>query len=258
MKYDEWYERDPFQDQYLTEELAFYGAPNYERDGLRLLCCSAPPVLRIDDYLNVNMRVNMPPVPSLFLDGELWMSITPMELQAQHLPIQFAQGIVGTAGLGLGHFTLRTAAMPHVEEVHVFERDQRVVDCFLAVHGNREGVEEKVRFHMGDACEELLKTDVPLDTLYVDIYSTLCCDQAVEDIRRLIEVVEDPSDYTWWGAELVMLNCMVHGLIDFLNPSVARYLRMWMASDLGKLRHKALDLEYCEAVIDAAHYSPIT
>jgi hypothetical protein len=249
----EWSKRDPFEDGYLQEELQFYGAPTYEKDGLEMKVCEPTGPVRLDDYLNVNLRSDMPPFPALLLDGALWMSLTPMELQAQHLAIQRAGRIAGTAGLGLGHFTLRAAAMPHVEEVHVFERDPRVIECFKAVHGEREGVREKVHYHIGDA-RGTIKGSVPLDTLYVDIYQTLCGDEVIEDLKELRGLVKSPADYTWWGSELGLMNCFLHGLLPRcrMHRDLALYFARWMTSPLAKYSHRVLDLEYCQRLLEVA------
>lgn len=248
MNQGEWRKRDPFTDSYYWEELEFYGEHSYKDNGLELVQRDPGPIVRLDDYLNVNMKFDPPSIPTLLLDGQLWMSITPMEVQSQHVPIQRARGIAATAGLGMGHFALRAAGMDEVEEVHVFEQDPRVTACFLAVHRERKEM-SKLHFHEGDAREELLKCGMRFDTLYVDIYPTLGSDDVLEDIEKLQGLADE---YSWWGRELVYLNSMYYGLPAPRRPrEVINLIARWCGSELGKLRHRELDREYCEAVLGA-------
>lgn len=248
-----WCARNPFEDAYLREELEFYGPATYEKDGLLLVTRGISELTRLDDYLNINLRSELPPLPMLFIDNILWMSLTPMELQAQHLAIQKAERIAGTAGLGLGHFTLRAAGLEHVEEVHVFERDPRVIECFTTVHGEREGVKEKVHYHIGDAREEL-KKGPQLDSLYVDIYQTLCSDRVIEDLKELRGLMRSPADYTWWGSELGLLNCIARKLLGKgrMRPILRDYFAMWACTPLAEQGLRTLDELYCKELLEVA------
>jgi len=75
---------------------------------------------RLDDYLNVQMRLDPLRVPTYRLDDSgLWMTLTPMEVQSAWVPIQRAHGTVVLGGLGLGYAALAMAAKPEVTRVTV-------------------------------------------------------------------------------------------------------------------------------------------
>lgn len=258
MNTETWARRNPFADGYFWRELNWYTLKNfpaggviYERDGLVLRTTQPTPMVRLDDWLNVNLRTNLPPMPQLYRDRELWMSITPMEMQSQHLPIQWAVGKTATAGLGLGHFALRAAQKNDVDEVHVFEADKRVIDMFYAVHGRRKAV-QKIHIHHGDA-RELLAGEYAFafDSLYCDIYADCGGDEVIDDLRLFLPRMQKPLGFTWWGMEVTLLNALVYEIVDQgdLPWSLAAYYRQWQRSKLGRMRMRVLDFEYCERVV---------
>ena len=126
-----WADRNPFTDEYLDEEIEFYGANLYTEGSVRVTL--REPVGRCDDYLNAAFWDGSKTVPVMYIDGQVWMSLTRMEVQSHHLPILWATGDVGTIGLGLGHFTLRAMQKPEVRSVVVFESRQEVIDYFVSL-----------------------------------------------------------------------------------------------------------------------------
>jgi hypothetical protein len=194
---------------------------------------------RVDDYFNKNFRTEEDTkVPILFLDGKLWMSITPMECQSMYLPKQLAEGVVGTAGLGMGMFVLDCMKSSLVDEVHVWEIDPRVIKYFTSTFKDRKGF-KKVTIYEGDA-RKLLR-DQHLDFLFVDIYSQLFdYDNIVKDIENF-QAWNDVRTYHWWGQEKVLLA----GLCAHMDPSLEMYERQyfgaWMETKTTS-GHKLADL----------------
>jgi hypothetical protein len=171
-----------------------------------------------------------------------------MEAQSQHLPIQFACGEAATVGLGMGHFALRAVAKEEVDSLDVYEQDPRVISLFRSLFSKRPGF-DKIRFIEGDARETLPASKRVYDTLYADPYPVLCDDDAVEDLKLFAPLLDDPAGYCWWGRELVFLNAIYQGLIDTnaLDWPTGCFLHVWQREN--NLRHKELDVEYCESVL---------
>jgi hypothetical protein len=69
-------------------------------------------------------------VPVLRLDGKVWMSLTPMEVQSNFMAIRLAHGRVGTGGLGLGYFVQRVLEKPEVEHVVAYELREEVLELY--------------------------------------------------------------------------------------------------------------------------------
>jgi hypothetical protein len=156
------------------------------------------------------------------------MSLSFMEIQSHYLPIQFATGVVGTCGLGLGYFALRTAMMDDVEEVIVFEQDKRIINFFKKSFVKREGF-DKIRFIHGDAREKINEYKFTFDFLYVDIYSTLLSNQIPDDIKLFKDKC---NAYHFWGLERVILDAIEHEIIHpkDLDYQIIQYLQMWQST----------------------------
>ena len=254
-----WEDRNPFTEEFMVEEVKFYAAPNYDQDGVQVTSHSITGVC--DDYLNRAYRTGSVPMPILTIDGKLWMSISYLEVQSHYLPIQFAEGVVGTAGLGLGYYTLRVMAKPEVEKVYVFEREQRIVDFFKDAFSDREGF-EKVKFVVGDAHEKLRGYE--LDFLYVDTYKSLLSNEVITD-AKLYHRENNLGSYHFWGQERVFLDAILLGYEFVEIPyHFGELFRMWCGTPIeGFNDEMTLDRmwravsegpeyeSYCEAVIDA-------
>lgn len=115
-------------------------------------------------------------VPYLMLTQgeEIWMSITPHEINTMKKPIAQAFGDVLTFGLGLGYFAYEISNKDDVNSVTIIEKDAKVIELFkknilpLFTH------KEKIRIIKIDAFlyfDREMK-DTHYDYVFVDIYHT--------------------------------------------------------------------------------------
>lgn len=225
--------RNPFLDEYLNEELEFYGRPQ----GIRW----ARPMGRVNDYLNVNFRLEGPECPILVEDGTIWMSLTWMEVQSMWAPLVRAKGRVGTSGLGLGYFALRAAMKPEVSEVVVCEKNPQNIGWFKDQMSNHEGF-KKLTIVEGDVRE--MKGE-KFDFFFADHYPTLLPDEVIEDCD-LIQEKNEIEDYRFWGYERVVFDAIEQDLIDPMELDGFHHalLNHWMASDLCDLRRNHAEESY--------------
>jgi hypothetical protein len=256
---------NPFSDDYVKRELRWYGrkalnVAERKDDGLQLRMTVPEGVL--PDYLNKNYRVEPLHVPVLFLDGKLWMSLTPMEIQSQFLIINGAAGDVGVAGLGMGYAPLKMAQSDRVDSVVVFEKDPRVIQFFKDTFKRRKGF-KKFTFVEGDARKTIPRHD-PFDLLYVDIYQTMLPDVIVDDIHHFKLCVHDfPEGYHFWGQERVLVDAKLgHGVDIELEYTMRAFLTRWMHTPvstdprladtmLSDMYDVLCNRDYCERVLDA-------
>jgi hypothetical protein len=264
---DEWREwwanRNPFLESYTMEEIEAYAVSEYDKDGVKI--SSERMFGVVPDYLNKAFQTGTITVPMLTIDNKLWMSITCMETQSQHLPIQFAQDNVATAGLGMGHFTLRCMESPMVSTITVFERDERVIKYFKSCFSKRPGF-DKVKFVLGDARETLKGYE--FDFLYVDIYPDRLSDDVISDAELFLSENDiEPVNYHFWGREHVILDAYNHGLITLLDIDIptADYLRTWFnqpierqrdggTTKLSQMYEIKAEPRYCEDVLEAIDF----
>jgi hypothetical protein len=243
---------NPFTDEFLDEELEFYDLRKpYSKDGVQVRLVK--PAGRLDDYLNKNWRVPRPDlqVPALFVDGELWMSLTYMEIQSLYVPITSAAGIVGTAGLGLGYFALRTAALKQVERVDVFEVEPRVVEFFKARFGDRPEA-KKINITVGDARKKMLRRS--FDFIFMDVYQTLLGDDVIDDIR-LFNKEASFQEYRFWGQERVLLDSMMGGERPPLSYLEKAFFRKWKLTESAEGDFVLPDMY--EPISDEAYWTAV-
>lgn len=224
---------NPFTDDYWENEIKAYGltpAP-YVVDHVAVEWFKIKG--RCDDYLNVNMRFSDIKMPRLLINGHLWMSLTPMEIQSAALAIFRAKGHVVSGGLGLGYFALRAAAKPEVSKVTVFEQDALVIEWFNRTFKDRAEF-KKIEIIPGDMRKTFKKYSV--DFCFVDIYQDMLPDEVLTDasqFRRQNKI----QRYMFWGYEKVVLELMANKMIQYgtllLGSDLVNYLRTWRDTPFG-------------------------
>ena len=134
-----------------------------------------------------------------------WMSFTQMELQS-HMPhVAVAYGHTVVAGLGMGMYLFNICQKKNVEKITVIERDQDVIDLFMAVAKPQDWVGwEKVRFVVHDALSINTSPDleaiIGADYLYVDIWERLFEARALDDMKSIYLALK-PDCCSYWGME---------------------------------------------------------
>lgn len=243
---------NPFTNEFVEEEVDFYDLQKpYSKDGLQVRMVH--PGGMLSDYLNKNWRIFEPgfKVPALYVDDELWMSLTPMEIQSLYVPITLAYGEVGTAGLGLGYFALRAAGMPDVEKVHVFERESRVVEFFMTRFGKRPEM-EKIEITVGDARKEMLWKDAKrsFSFVFMDVYQTMLGNEVVDDIL-LFNKKGSVETYRFWGQERVVLDEHMAGVAKMSYLEQAYFKKWQTTKDTTDPKNTFTLLEMYEPITDA-------
>jgi len=91
---------NPFSEEYTKREIKEYGLKTYSKNGIEVETRALEG--RCDEYLNKAFFTGCINAPIMSIDGEIWMSLTPMEIQSHFVAIKRARGVVGTGGLGMG------------------------------------------------------------------------------------------------------------------------------------------------------------
>lgn len=147
---------------------------------------------RVDGYFYKDFTT-LHNFPTLLENNQVWMSITPMEIDSHWMPIELAYGRVGVAGLGLGYFIQNILDKPEVSEVIVYEINQTIIDLYKQNFGEHE----KLTIINTNA---LNLQDEYFDFFYNDIYRTLFCDDAIDHMKILLEA-NHINTYFFWGME---------------------------------------------------------
>ena len=227
---------NPFTDEFMNQEIKFMGLkkgqkPLTKMEGVEIRHVEV--TMRCDDYLNKNWRAEPMVCPVFHIDGRLWMSLTPMEVESNYLAWTCAEGVVGMGGLGIGYTTLRAAHKLEVDKVIVFEEDLRVVNLFKTQYASRPEL-SKIEFIIGDARETM--KDYIFDFVYMDIYPDMLSDEAFSDVE-LFRSQNKIKRYKFWGQEKVVLEALSEGImaVDCIDLETTQYLGMWTATEKSKM-----------------------
>ena len=244
---------DPFTTEYLEQEIEFYNPKSYRGEGisLHLKPIKGGGVTRIDEYFNTMFWSDGPDIPILKMDGQIWMSLTWLEVQSHWCVFQDFEGDVLLGGLGMGYAALRLAANPKVRSVTVYEIDERVIKFFNEVHAGRPEL-EKITIIWKD----IHKAAGLFDYCFIDIYQTLLPDALLEDAfmfnRNPPEGLRLTHVPRFWGQELALESAYatLGGDVDLL-PSELALLAHWQNHDdkIG-LARPIHDTAYCEELAD--------
>lgn len=270
---------NPWKDEYIRQEIRrFYGEPPklkpgrekivYKKHGVEVgwaIACG-----HLDDYFSVNLRLGTDPnglmsehvVPFLRIDGKLWMSYAPAEIQSQWVPIQASYGWVAVGGLGLGYCALAMAARAAVTKVVVFENNERVIEAFTELCDRRPDLRllhEKIRIVVGDVRKELPKykpdDGMPWGLVYMDPYLDRLNIEVVRDLVKLwTNGTVNADSYRFWGQEEIILWLTQHNRrppVIMLCRHDARFIHMYARTVQLRQHHNFDNALYAKVVADA-------
>lgn len=241
----------PFTDTYTQEEINFYGLENYAGSYDNVIIRTRDLIGRCDELFNVSFHTGDITFPSLWASGQLWMSLTPLEIQSHWIPITKSKGKCATGGLGMGYYTLRAMAKDEVESVDVYERDGRIVKMFCDNFSERKGF-GKLNFIMGDVRETMM--DKEYDFVFMDIYPTQLTDEVLSDIP-LFTSRNTIHEYHPWMVEVVWQQYYHRQLGEDIPDGMAHLLVLHSMSEGHNLRSpfEILSDDYIREFADAMH-----
>lgn len=185
-----------------------------------------------DGYLYENKEYIDEKVLELKQGDNLWMRISPHEIQGCFESIKRAKGRVGVVGLGLGYFTEEVLKKPEVNEVVVYEISDKVIELYKSNFGESK----KLTIIHGDAFKAKKEE---FDFFFVDIYQYELTERVVDDYLKFNEI-HRIEEYCFWGLEHFLLSCCIEKIIWIYIPEHW----MEMAKDLferfndsGYIRH---------------------
>ena len=125
---------------------------------------------------------------AIYENNNLWMSITPNEINTMRKPIDKAFGNVLTFGLGLGYFSYMVSNKENVKSVTIVETDNKVIDLFKKMIFPFFKFKYKINIINIDGYEYIKNIkDKEYDYIFVDIY---------HDVSDGKKVYNDFSKYT--------------------------------------------------------------
>ena len=145
-------------------------------------------------------------------EWEVWMSLTPHEIESQELGYRYAFGNVVIMGLGMGWIAANAALNPEVTAVTVVERDPDVISLFQdsgAFDSLAASARCKISIARADALEWTPPINQAVDFLYADIWLHLAEEQTLRQVKRMQANVVAEQVY-FWGQEIALNSAMAH------------------------------------------------
>jgi hypothetical protein len=224
-------EVNPFSWEYFYQELQFLQNIVPGDSGNVSIRKKTYETTTVEGYMN-NMYsidpIRIENIPILYIDGQIWMSITPMEVQSHFMPIYLATGIVGVAGLGLGYAVQRMIEKEDVERVNVYEINEDVIQLYL----NSFGHSPKLQIVRQDVRQ---MRDMYYDFFYADIYKDQQDCDATTDYRLLMDN-NMISEYFYWTMEANIIELLQGGYGDEI-PTWLKVVTFPLIDQLQKSTH---------------------
>lgn len=239
---------NPFTNEFVNQEIKFMELDSQNPLKFRGIEIRHKPLFhQLDDYLNRNYRTGELTVPVFGIDGHLWMSMTPMEIQSNFLAWATASGEIGMGGLGMGYTALRAAAEEDVYSVTVFEKEERVIDLFVKQYAHRPEF-KKIILNHGDARE--MFNGFTFDFVYMDIYDSSLSDEMLTDYR-LFNDANNIAEYHFWSEEKIILAGIVDHLIsaDQISYQQRLYFQEWQQTEESDMYDPVYDVPYVEEAL---------
>ena len=107
---------------------------------------------------------------ALSYKGEVWMSITPNEINTMQPYIDQASGNILVLGLGLGYYPFMISEKEDVKKIIVVELDQNVINIFKEHILPLFPHKEKITILKGDAIEYLAKNKLHYNYIFADLW----------------------------------------------------------------------------------------
>ena len=180
----------------------------------------------VEGYLYTKSDIITGPIPELVgQDKQIWMRLSPKEIEGSYEFIKYATGKVGIVGLGLGYVAQELAKKKDVKKIVVYEISEDVVELYKRNFGEND----KIEIIVGDAFKAERNE---FDFFYSDIYEYKLSMKVVEDYIKFNEI-HDIKEYSFFGIEHFLLSCKYEEIVWVYIPEI------WMA--MCKELSEALD-----------------
>ncbi|HEY4115094.1 MAG TPA: hypothetical protein VGM17_13655 [Rhizomicrobium sp.] len=139
--------------------------------------------------------------PSKDGEPEPWMSLSPIEIEAQETGIRAAHGHTAVLGLGMGWVAANVALRPKVTQVTIIERDADVV-AFVTSQAVFEQLPREARSKIDIVEADALQwqPNGAVDVVHADIWQPLIEPRKLDDVRRMHANIGARQIY-FWGQE---------------------------------------------------------
>ncbi|MCR4879588.1 MAG: hypothetical protein K5906_01355 [Bacilli bacterium] len=155
---------------------------------------------------------------TLSKNNNIWMCITPNEINTMKPHIDHAHGHVIAFGLGLGYFAYMVANKKEVQKVTIIERDEEIINLFkdnlLPLFKNRD----KIEIISSDAFEYIKKDGlIHYDYAFFDLWHN--AEDGLPMYLKIKEMKIYPETHFWIEESLIAMyrRCLLTVIEESLN-----------------------------------------
>ncbi len=137
---------------------------------------------------------------------EIWMSLTPHEIESQELGCRHAFKHAVIMGLGMGWMAANVAMNPLVTKVTVVELDSDVIELFEqsgALESLPESAQRKITIINANAMDWRPAATEVVNFLYADIWLKLAEPAVLSQVRQMQANIQAEKIY-YWGQEIAV------------------------------------------------------
>lgn len=157
---------------------------------------------------------------SLSFQNNIWMLISPHEINTMKESIDSAHGNVITFGLGLGYYAYMVSNKENVNKITIIEKDEKIIDLFKKYILVQFKNKQKIEIIHADALDYLKCMPEKYDYCFVDLWRSV--DDGLELYVNTFKLSQKyPStEFSFWIEEsmLIMLRrCLINVLYEAKN-----------------------------------------
>ena len=187
---------------------------------------------------------------TLYKNNEIWMCITPNEINTMSKAIDKAQGNVITYGLGLGYFAFMVANKKTVKSVTIIDNDEELINLFLTYLLPLFPNKDKIKIINDDAINHFKNNKVNFDYTFVDLWHN-----AEDGLPLYIDFLNNSNNLNidfWIENSLIALyrRCLLTVIEESLNgakESIYRNAKNPIDKIINDIYYKTKSLEIKKA-----------
>lgn len=141
--------------------------------------------------------------PAIFQGEDMWMSVTPNEINTMKGPVSRARGLVLTGGVGLGYYAFRALDKDEVTHVTVVERDESALRLFRDRLLPSFPHPEKLTLLQADAFDVIGRGLAGYDCVFWDLWHNVS--DGLPLYQKLKALEESGIRYDYWLEDTLKL-----------------------------------------------------
>ena len=196
---------------------------------------------------HIAFTINDYPYLALLENNDIWMCITPNEINTMKPYINKAEGNVLVIGLGLGYYSYMISNKLNVKSITIIENNKSVINLFsnyiLPLINNRN----KIKIIYADGVDYLLKHYSQYDYCFVDIWHNP--NDGLPFYIKIMESIKNTTNISFWLEKSIISlyrRCLITVIEEQLHGSNEKnYLKAKNETDkiINSIYFKTKDIE---------------